>query len=238
MNLLDILFPAKCPLCGSVQKVGKREGICMACARKLPLVTEPLCKHCGKPIADGTAEYCFDCEGRKSSLTEGTALFVYTEQMKKAMAAFKYGGSCGDSAIYGRELMKYRGAKLAGWQVDYVVPVPLHWKKQWFRGYNQAELVAEVIAEELGIPLLADCLERKRYTRPQSGLDDKRRRQNVQGAFGFRKAFEKEQLSGCRILLTDDIYTTGATLEACGTLLLSHGVKNVYFACLCIGQDF
>lgn len=238
MNFLDFLFPPKCPLCGRVRRAGEKEGICGACYRRLPVVTEPFCKHCGKPIAEETLEYCFDCAGRDSSLAEGTALFVYTEQMKKAMAQFKYGGSCVDGAVYGRELLKHRGTRLAGWQADYVVPVPLHRKRQWFRGYNQAELVAEVIAEELKIPLLADCLERKRYTRPQSGLNHKKRRQNVQGAFGFCRAFEKERLKGCRILLVDDIYTTGATLEACGRLLHRQGVKNVYFACLCIGQDF
>lgn len=238
MNLFDILFPAKCPLCGRVHRTREKEGICKACYQKLPVVTEPCCKHCGKPIADETSEYCYDCGKKNSHLTAGTALFVYTEQMKKAMAAFKYAGSQTDGEIYGMELFKYRGSKLSGWQLDYVIPVPLHRRRRQFRGYNQAEIIAEVIGTALNVPLLTDCLERTRYTRPQKGLDDKKRLQNVQGAFRFRKSFERQQLTGCNILLIDDIYTTGATLEACGAILRQQGVKNVYFACLCIGQDF
>ncbi len=238
MNLFDLLFPSRCPLCGKIHSIKGEKGICKVCYRKLPVVMEPCCKHCGKPIADVKAEYCYDCEERDSSLSEGTALFVYTDQIKKAMAAFKYGGCQVDGAVYGGELLKHRGTKLAGWEIDSIIPVPLHRRRRWFRGYNQAEVIAEVIGEGLNIPLLTDCLERKRYTRPQNGLDNKKRMQNVQGAFKIHKGFKREQLVGRNILLVDDIYTTGATLEACAKLLCRQGVRNVYFACLCIGQDY
>lgn len=238
MNFLNILFPARCPVCGDVQELNATAGICKSCYRQLPFVTEPCCKHCGKPIADGQAEFCYDCKKKKSSLTEGTALYVYTERMKKAMAQFKYGGSQVDGDVYGKELWKHRGGKLLAWRLDCIIPVPLHRRRQWFRGYNQAELLAEKLSEAMNVPVLADCLERKRYTRPQKGLDDRTRLKNVKGAFGWKEDAAGESVRGRNVLLVDDIYTTGATLESCGDILRRQGAKNVYFACLCIGRDY
>lgn len=237
MSFWEILFPIKCPLCGEILQSKTKTGFCRQCYRRLPYVTEPYCRHCGKPIRDERAEFCYDCGQKDSVLTEGTALYIYTEAMKKAMADFKYGGSQMDGVFYARELLRHCRTKWTRWQIDVLIPVPLHWRRKWFRGYNQSELVAKALGQALYLPVDTDSLRRKRYTRPQKGLDDKKRRQNVQGAFAWKETGGKEEIRGRNVLLIDDIYTTGATLEACGEILKKQGAKNIYFTCLCIGQD-
>lgn len=250
MNLPDLLFPAKCLLCGQI--LGKNEkGVCPGCRKKLPRVTEPGCLRCGKPLEADTEEYCPDCSRKRSnvrmagsgyaaredSICQGTALWIYTDSMKRVMADFKYKGYYRESAFFAEELVNSKGAKIQQWQPDYVVPVPLHRKKRWFRGYNQAACVADEIGRRLHVPAALEALERSRYTRPQKNLDDKGRRENVGDAFRICEAW-RDTLRGKCILLVDDIYTTGATLESCAGVLCEAGVKRVYFACLCIGRDY
>ena len=189
-NILQLLFPAKCPFCGVV--LGREEeGICAACLPHLPEVTEPCCKRCGKPIMSVEEEYCMDCSHKNSVLKQGTALWVYTDTMRKAMADFKY----------------------------------------------QAAYIAYVVGEEMGIPVLEDALLRTRNTSPQKGLNDKQRKENLEDAFAVNPVWLEEIAAHRKVLLVDDIYTTGATLETCGLTLKNAGVEEVYFICLCIGSD-
>lgn len=234
-DLLDILFPAKCPLCGGMLCRGE-SGICGCCRPCLPEVTEPCCKHCGKPVSSLEQEYCADCRDRPNSVLEmGTALWVYTDDIKKAMADFKYRGCRIDGESYGTEFVAGKGEILRQWDPSCIVPVPLYWRKRWFRGFNQAACLAESIGRKLGIPVLPDALIRTRSTRPQKGLDPAQRRDNLKGAFTVDPRWRKK-IAHCQcVLIVDDIYTTGATLEACGAALRDTGVEKIYFACLCIG---
>ena len=253
MNLLDILFPVKCPVCGHLLKKGER-GFCQDCTKNLPRVTEPACCRCGKPIEKDTQEYCRDC-GRKRQavrmkgdrsgadgagkdpICQGTALWIYTVSMKRAMANFKYNGCYSEGAFYAEELARTRRSRFEQWQPDYVIPVPLHRRRRWFRGYNQAACVAEELGLRIEVPVASMALERIRCTRPQKGLDDRHRRNNVKDAFRIAGDWRK-RLQGRCVLLVDDIYTTGATLEACASVLREAGVRKVYFACLCTGRDY
>lgn len=241
MDFLDILFPRKCPVCGMVLKRGERQ-ICISCCRNLPLVKEPRCMRCGKPVSLVEETYCFDCEKKKQEgqnvLMKGTALWVYDTHMRQAMANFKYEGCLEDGSFYVEELCKNRGDEIANWSVEAVIPVPLHWRKRWFRGYNQAEVLAEGLGEYLQLPVLGNVLKRSRYTIPQKGLAPKQRAQNLTGAFAVTKKGRERVSDIHRVLLVDDIYTTGATLEACAEVLRAEGVQEIFFACLCIGRDF
>ena len=234
-NILDLLFPAKCPLCGAVLE---REGggVCENCLPCLPEVTEPCCKHCGKPIMRVEEEYCMDCSCRDSVLEQGTALWIYTDTMKKAMADFKYQGCLTDGDFYGQEILRRKGEVLKYWGPDCIIPVPLHWRRRWFRGFNQAAYVADVVGEGMGIPVMEDALLRTRNTSPQKGLNDKQRKENLKDAFAVNSMQLDKMVSYQKVLLLDDIYTTGATLEACGLALRNAGVEKVYFICLCIGS--
>lgn len=231
------LFPEKCILCGELLR-DRTQGVCGACRRKLPVVREPLCLRCGKPVMNPETEYCVDCRGRNGSLTQGRAVWIYNKDMKKAMADFKDTGCVADSEFYAEEFLARWGGLLARWNPERIIPVPLHWRKRWFRGFNQSVRLAEAIGDRTGIEVLPDALIRLRPTRPQKGLDNRERRHNLQEAFAVRDAFSGE-LSQCRrVLLVDDIYTTGATLDACADVIRSLGVREIYSACLCIGRDY
>lgn len=239
MGVLDVLFPEKCLLCGRLLPGGHR-GVCPGCRKLLPRVTEPCCKRCGKPLGDMRITYCADCAGRESRIRQGTAVWVYDENMKRAMADFKYNGCLADGAFYADELVRERAGWIRKRGIDCIVPVPLHRRRQWFRGFNQAAFVAECVGQCLEIPVLADALVRKRYTRPQKGLDDKQRRKNLKDAFVINEARRGELAAGKNILLVDDIYTTGSTLEGCAAAIQDSGRcdSNIFFACLCIGRDY
>ena len=235
-NALGLLFPAKCPVCDMVlERDG--QGVCDGCWSRLPEVTEPCCRHCGKPIADVEEEYCMDCKSRDSILEQGTALWIYTDAMRKAMANFKYQGCLADGDFYGREILRRKGALLHHWNPGCIIPVPLYWRRRWFRGFNQAAYVAGFVGKHTGIPVWEDALLRIRSTRPQKGLNGRQRKENLKDAFAVNPRW-LEKTAVCRsIVLIDDIYTYGATLEACGLALRNAGVEKIYFICLCTGSD-
>lgn len=153
------------------------------------------------------------------------------------MADLKYNGCYRTGPFLAEELVRFRGGRIRQWQPDYVIPVPMHRRKRWFRGYNQTACVAEELGKRMHVPVITDALVRSRYTRPQKGFDDKLRRDNVKDAFRLQPEW-KEKIQDSRVLLVDDIYTTGATLESCASVLCEAGVKYVYFVCLCTGRNY
>lgn len=236
MDFLGLLFPAKCVIC---DKVLEREesGVCAHCRERLPRVTEPVCRHCGKPIADVRESQCFDCSKKRSDLEQGRALWLYTEQMKKAIADFKYRGHLISGDFYAAELVRGVGEWIRQSGVQCLIPVPLYKRKQWFRGFNQAAYLAERLGEHMGLPV-CEVLVREYATKPQKGLDNRQRAHNLRGVFGIREDLIAGLQDFHSVLLVDDIYTTGATLEECARTIKKYGNWKVYSICLCIGKDF
>ena len=235
MRVLDLIYPSKCVFCGSI--LGRDEqGACEKCERRLPYVSEPVCLRCGKPIADPEGTLCADCSRRDdTALTQSAALWVYREDTKKAMRDFKYGGCERDASYYGRAVMERLRGRILSWRPEVIVPIPIHRRRERYRGYNQAGLLAEKLGEGLGLPV-EPLLRRTRYTVPQKELSPGERKANLRQAF----AVDEELMDAAhfqRILLVDDIYTTGATLETCAGLLREAGAGEVYAVCLCIGSD-
>lgn len=237
MNILDVLYPVKCPICDRILENGD-VGFCKKCYKHLPYVVEPFCKHCGKPLKSENDEYCVDCIKRESHFKEGVALWLYDDRMRKAMADLKYGGCRFDAGIYAKELAEAFFDNILRWKIDYIVPVPVHFRRKWFRGYNQAGLVAKELSRLVDIPYIGEALIRKKHTKPQKELDNKERHRNLLAAIEFNEKIDRVIFEGKNILLIDDIYTTGATLETCSEILLQVGIKNVYTMCLCVGRGF
>ena len=175
--------------------------------------------------------------GKYDFLRQGTALWVYTDSLKEAMASFKYEGCYENAAFFAEEFIRFRKEKLLAWKPDFLIPVPLHRHRRWFRGYNQAEILAEEIGKRLHLPVETDVLCRSLDTSPQKQLDDKARYRNMSSAFYVPES-AGYKLNGKRVVLIDDIYTTGSTLEACAGELKKAGVSEIYSACLCIGRDY
>lgn len=195
---------------------------------------EPACKKCGKPLEKEETEYCADCSRRKHAYTRGQAAFVYDSLMRGSIARFKYGNRREYADFYADELVRRCGAAVRSWAADALVPIPLHKSRRRKRGFNQAELVARKIGEKLNIPVETKLLLRVKKTSPQKELNDTQRRANLKNAFQVRQNDVRLR----KVILVDDIYTTGSTIDAAAAALLEHGVEKVYFLAICIGRGF
>lgn len=230
-KLLDILYPEKCVVCHRLLRGTDGEKMCGECRKSVRPVTEPRCIRCSKPVMDMEEEWCEDCRGRTFYVEEGYALYPYAQPMRRAIRYLKYDGETAGAPYFADQMVERYGGWVQRLSPDVIIPVPIHKKKMRFRGFNQAACLAERIGERLEIPVDPDCIIRTQNTKPQKGLDSKARFCNLRKGFAVREGPGPYRT----ILLVDDIYTTGATLEACGKVLKEEGAKRIYFLCLCIG---
>ena len=231
-NMKKLLWPEICPFCGKVYGTG----ICPACESKLNelLVKQPWCMKCGIPIRRMEQEYCHDCKNKELHFDVGRALWLHKPPVSHSIYQFKYHNQREFGKYYVRELLKQFESTIRKWNPDLIIPVPIHKRRRRKRGYNQAEILAREIARLTNIPTDSKILKRIRYTNPQKKLDDKLRKRNIQNAFQVRGDISHVR----RVLLIDDIYTTGNTLNECAKKLKEAGVENVYFLTVSIGQGY
>lgn len=229
---LDLIFPRRCPVCGQIV-MPKGALICPGCEGKLAWVSGPLCRRCGKEVADDSIEYCRDCSRRRPSFARGMALINYNETASRSMAQIKYKNRREYLDFYGSAIAERLGPQIQRLSPDLLIPVPVHPSRRRARGFNQAEELARRLSERLGIPMSADLLFRIRKTSPQKSLTPAERLQNLEHAFSARPLPKEAR----RILLVDDIYTTGATMEACARALKKNGAQEVYFVTIFIGAS-
>lgn len=235
--MLSFLFPSVCPLCGK-NLLEKGHQICQSCSTKEIFVKEPVCYSCGKPLNSSEKEFCRDCRKYPKNFRRGMGLCVYQEPVKGSLAAIKYKNKREFAEYYIKETGKRKGRQLRELGVDAIVPVPLHKKKQRKRGFNQAEIFAKGIGGIIGCRVEKNLVRRIVYTKPQKKLNKRERKQNLMSAFsGNLKAYKK---AGCpkKILVVDDIYTTGATVQGVTNALLFMGVQEVYIFCIAVGTGF
>lgn len=225
-------------MCGDIV-VPKGELICTSCTHTLTIITEPRCKKCSKPMDNEEKEYCHDCKRNKHHYIRGCSVWVYDEAMKKSIADFKYKGRKEYADYYVAKITDKYSEYINRIHPDVLVPIPIHGKKERQRGYNQADILAKGIGKKLSIPVSSHLLQRDKYTLPQKELSNTERLKNLEKAFSFsKKEYEKIDLSIHKVMLIDDIYTTGSTIEACTKILNGQGIKEVYFLSLCIGKGF
>lgn len=227
--ILDLLFPRRCPLCGKISN-----GICADCAKKIRYVRQPFCYRCGRPLAGDEDEFCPACSTRPFAFTQGRALYVYADPVREAMHAVKYKNKREYLEYFADDLARRLGGVIRGWDPQALIPVPMYPQARRRRGYNQAELLAGRLGARLGLPVCG-ALQKIRKTADQKELDDRARRTNLRGAFAVRKKFCVDgRLPWERVVLVDDIYTTGSTVHEAAKTLRSAGVRQVYFVTLCI----
>ena len=232
---MSLLYPRHCPVCHGIV-APKGEMICTSCRKRLTPIFEPRCKKCGKPLSKEKEEqeYCYDCKTKKHDYKEGTALYPYNDVMQKSIAYFKFQNRREYARAYAEEINRHLGKRLLCWEADCMIPVPIHKKKQISRGFNQAEVLAKEISRISSIPVDTDLLKRVRKTLPQKELNDEERRKNLINAFQI----EKKGVKYKKIILVDDIYTTGSTIDACSRVLKEAGIQEIYFLSLCIGIGY
>ena len=228
--ILDICFPPRCAICDKTVSSGEKH-ICEKCRSKLKYIEGPTCYRCGKEVDYEEEEYCSDCKRRERTFDKGYPVFRYTSPISDSLMSFKYFGRQ-EYAVYYAEAIKDRfGEELKSLKCDALVPVPINKKKYSTRGYNQAELIAVRLGRLLDIPVVTDLLVRTSNTDPQKGLNDAEREKNLLGAFSIKK--EHPEIKS--VILVDDIYTSGATIECCTKVLRSSGVERIYFTAVAIG---
>ncbi len=189
--------------------------------------------HCGKPLEDETQEYCYDCARKKRSyITQGRGMWVHQEPVSGALYKLKYKNKRNWGRIFAAELAEHYGRQIRRWEIDQIIPVPLHASRQRKRGFNQAEIIARELGRLTEIPCCTKVLFRIKKTVPQKLLDDEQRTGNLKGAFAVSKEWKAVE----NVLLIDDIYTTGATLERAAKMLRKAGARNIYFLTVSIGQ--
>lgn len=227
-GLLQLLYPLRCPVCdGIVRPAGER--VCLKCLGRLKLLTPPWCMKCGKKLAE-EGEYCADCRQKEHKFTRGRALYEYAS-VARSIYRFKYGGRREYAAFFGEQAAEYLGGFLRELRPDALLPVPLHRKRRAARGYNQAELLAREIGERLGIPVRTDILIRGRNTAPLKYENPQERQNNLKKAFHIAQNDVKLK----RVVIVDDIYTTGSTMDELSGVLREAGVEEICFVALACG---
>lgn len=221
-----LLYPPHCAVCGELLPMKRWKGyLCGECEKQLPFYPRERCPHCGGET--DTAGFCDPCL-KSFAFSSACAAFPYAS-IRKSIHLYKYRG--------GRELGEGLGTLMAEYlltfheelliKTDIMIGVPLHPKKEKQRGFNQTHILCRKIAEKTDLFFLETGLYRKRHTTPQSLLSPEERKGNLKGAFGVNM-----DLSGKRILLIDDIFTSGTTCNECAKALYRAGAKEVFVFCL------
>jgi ComF family protein len=224
---LSLVYPAACAGCGT--KVEAPSYLCCGCSATAPRLKPPFCDRCSEafPAEIGSEFTCANCNDRTLHFQAAVSAYRSRGLVRKLVHDFKY------------HEQRHLRHVLAGWlgetlddprlrdrRFDMLVPVPLHPARQRERGYNQAQLIAELLSRRSGIPLL-EALERIRYTTTQTAYDRAERIENLRNAFRLRR---HASVQGLRVLLIDDVLTTGSTLSECARVLKRSGAICVYAA--------
>lgn len=227
-GILQALYPRRGPVCDDI--VGRAgEKICLGCMDRLKLITPPWCMRCGRKTEEGE-EYCRDCRERGHLFDRGRALYEY-DSAAESIYRFKYGGRREYAEFYGEQIAEYLGEFIRNTEPEAIVPIPLHRRRRAGRGYNQAELLARAAGRRMGIPVYSRLLVRVRDTAPQKKLNREERQNNLKKAFNIPQNDVKLK----RILVFDDIYTTGTTLDEAARALKAAGAEQVCFITLACG---
>lgn len=233
--LIECIYPPCCPFCDQVlQKKERVYGLCRGCQKELVYITNDFCAKCGKRIDSGQEEFCMDCVRQKHMYDQARSIFSYQGRTREAMYRFKKKNRREYAGYFGKEICQMRRRWILSLQVDLLIPVPMHPSNVRMRGYNQAQLLAEVIGRELNLPVSSQILQKTGRTQAQKELDRNQRRKNLEHAFTV-PAEKRNVLQGKNVLLVDDIYTTGATVDAAAKVLKQAGAAHVYVVTVASG---
>ncbi len=215
-KFLNLFFPSQCPICSERSDSYRHNPLCLSCWDKIQKYTGPACNVCGMPSPSIETLICGICLKSPQPFSQTLYYGLYEGNLKKAIHLFKFSKIKRLAEPLGRLLLDISIPK-----VDMIIPVPLHLKRLRQREFNQTALIGHFLSKELGIPLSLNNLIKTKETQPQTFLNRKERLVNI------KKAFFVDGISGCDILLLDDVITSGATVRECAKSLKKAGAKTV-----------
>jgi ComF family protein len=229
-GLLHLVYPRVCWVCQQIQPIHERS-ICSGCSTQLLGDVKPACFRCASTVGPyvDTTDGCPSCRDDRFHFDQAFRLGPYEGLLREVVLRMKVPYGEGLAETFGEFWAEQLAKRLTSLAADAVLPVPLHWWKQHKRGFNQSELLARALAARLGIPCLADRLQRYRWAEDQKGLQGQRRWDNVKGAFRVRPGAD---LSGRTLILVDDVLTTGATASEAARPLRALKPKRIVLAVL------
>lgn len=246
--MIDWIYPRRCPVCHYVVRpdyrlagdrgtlpvgIGLEKRICPHCYEKLTFIQGKYCVRCGQPLEREEQERCRHCETVHPYFTANRGMLDYANPYADRMVwDLKYNNKKENAEFLALEMARRYGRLVNHWGCEALVPVPVHPAKERQRGYNQAAVLAHRLGSLLDLPVEERALRRTRRTIPQKGLNPAGRFHNLEGAFRATTHAQNYRT----LLLVDDIYTTGATLQACAKALQERGVTDIYGLTCCIGH--
>lgn len=221
---LNSVLPPRCLACGgTVERPG---ALCSPCWQGIDFLAPPHCALCGLPFAfeSGPAALCGACTRERPAFDRARAVMRYDDHSRGLVLGFKHADRTEGASAYGAWLARAGQELLA--EAELIVPVPLHWRRLFTRRYNQAALLAQALGRQARLPVAPDVLRRRRHTVSQGRLSAAARARNVAGAFAVHPA-KQAMLRDRRVLLIDDVMTTGSTVSACSRTLRQAGASAV-----------
>jgi ComF family protein len=225
-GIIDVIFPPHCITCGGLLEERGPYPFCPPCTAGITFIRSPLCPRCGIPFptVDEADHLCGDCLVTQRPYDVMRSVGIYDKTLLTAIHLFKYRGKTGIGEVLGRMMADFAASVWSREAFSVILPVPLHKKRLRERGFNQAVILARHIARRFALPLDFLTLRREVGTDPQVGLGRDDRAANVRGAFAVRRP---ERIRGRKILLVDDVSTTGSTLTECASALLRAKAETV-----------
>ncbi len=223
-HLLDIVVPRLCIACGTFTK--GQTPFCPQCEAKIKLILPPYCPICGKPLPKGNQPHiCGSCLQEIPFFDKARSVFYYQNSIREAIIKFKFAESLSLTDFWVKSILKHLNSFIEQISPDLICPVPLHITRLRQRGYNQSWLIAKKLGKNIGIKSRARVLMKRKVTLDQVGLSMAKRKLNVRNSFEVNP---KEKVAKKCILLIDDVFTSGSTVNECARILKKSGAKRVY----------
>jgi ComF family protein len=225
-DLSEVIFPPQCLNCTEIMHPSNGQIFCPACKEQINFITGKCCRICGTTFPDSPAEghLCGDCLGEKPYFSYARAIFSYKDIILNAIHQFKYKSNLSTGEILASFMAGFSFPDIDFADYTLIIPVPLHVKRLRERGFNQSLILARAIGEKRKITVDFSVLKRRKFTLTQTGSNKKERKNNIKGSF---EVSDKKKIDGKKIILVDDVYTTGATVNECAKILTKSGAQKV-----------
>jgi ComF family protein len=225
-DVSDIIFPPRCLGCAEILHPHSGQLFCPVCREKIKFITDDLCPVCGTIFPDSPANghLCGNCLENKIYFSCARAAVSYETIILHAIHQFKYGNNISVGAMLASFMANFSFPDVDFTGYSLIIPVPLHIKRLRQRGFNQSLILARALAKKKKIPVNFSSLKRHKFTLTQTGLNKAERKQNIKGAF---EVSDKKNIAGKNVILIDDVYTTGATINECAKTLTKAGAQKV-----------